>query len=551
MTSFQKSIAILCVSLLGFGCQERQNTTQVSEPERTLLADEVVVSTGRIRGFSDADGLHQFHGIPYAAPPVGDLRWAPPVAAVSWEGVRDASAAGPACMQPQGQGGSFYGRSGFAMDEDCLTLNVWSRAASLEEKLPVMVWVHGGALVTGAGSDYPGHTLTKKGVVLVTINYRLGRFGFHAHPELSAESALGVSGNQGLRDQILALEWVQDNISSFGGDPENVTIFGESAGSLSMSLLQASPLAAGLFHRVIGQSGGAFQPMWFRDQETTYSGSAEALGVEFGQALAGAGDASLAAQRAVSQTQVLEVFTANPSFANYDSLAIVDGDVIPDEVAVIFAEGRQADVPVLVGSNANEGTTFLPFFTPLFGEGIAGFRAYAAATLPEVKDQIEQYYSSDSDAQAEAAWADMFGDVVFAYPMRTWARSMENVRSEAYLYWFTWAPPVENSEQYGAFHAGEIGYIFGDLELFGAKPVTADVELADLMASIWAQFARTGNPNGPGLPQWPEYSADTEAYMELGVETGSKAELRIGKMDLVQAAWQQRRSAAVSVDGGQ
>ncbi len=438
------------------------------------------------------------------------------------------------------------------MDEDCLTLNVWSRADTASQNLPVMVWVHGGALVTGSGSEYTGELLTAKGVVLVTINYRLGRFGFHAHPELSQENTSGVSGNQGLRDQIFALEWVQKNIAKFGGDPNNVTIFGESAGSLSMSLLQASPLAKGLFHRVIGQSGGAFQPMWYRDRETTYSGSAEALGLEFGQALAGAeGDASLAGQRERSQEQVLEVFTKNPSFSNYDSLAIVDGEVIPDEVSSIFAAGQQADVPVMIGSNADEGTTFLEFFTPLFGEGADGFRAYAAATLPEVADQVDQHYSFAGDAEAEAVWADMFSDVLFAHPMRTWARSMENVESDAYLYWFTWAPPVENSEKYGAFHAGEIGYVFGDLELFGAKPVEADGELSELMASIWTQFAKTGNPNGPGLPQWPEYSADTEAYMELGVATGSKAELRIGKMDLIERAWEKRRAAGASVGGGQ
>ena len=239
-------------------------------------------------------------------------------------------------MQPENLGGSFYGQSGFAMDEDCLTLNVWTRAAHVGDALPVMVWIHGGALVTGQGSGYPGELLTPKGVVLVTVNYRLGRFGFLAHAALTEESAAGVSGNQGLRDQIAALEWVRDNVAQFGGDPGNVTIFGESAGSLSVSLLQASPLAAGLFHRVIGESGGAFGSMQRRAQATGYIGSAEAVGAKFATALAGEdGDTSLAGLRQLSVAHVLDVTNTDPEFSSYDTLAIVDGEVIPEEVATV------------------------------------------------------------------------------------------------------------------------------------------------------------------------------------------------------------------------
>ena len=519
-------------------------TDTAPEPEPVPIAEEVAISGGTVKGVFREDGLKEYHGIPYAAAPVGELRWAPTAPVVPWSGVKDASQPGPKCMQPQGQGGEFYGESGFAMDEDCLTLNVWTRATEVGEALPVMVWIHGGALVTGSGSDYPGELLTSKGVVLVTVNYRLGRFGFLAHPELSDENGKAVSGNQGLRDQIAALAWVRDNIGQFGGDPANVTIFGESAGSLSMSLLQASPLAKGLFHRVIGESGGAFQPMWFRDKATSYAASAESVGTDFATALArDGGDGSVAAIRQLPQEHVLEIFESDPAFSNYDSLAIVDGEVIPDEVATIFAQGRQSDVPVMIGSNADEATTFLEFFQPMFGEGTAMLKAYAESAMPEIEDAAIQYYDGTDDAAAEAAWVDMFGDLVFAYPMRTWARSMENVSSDAYLYWFTWSPPVENSEKYGAFHAGEIGYIFGNLDLFGANPTAEDHAFSELMATIWTQFAKTGNPNGEGLPQWPAYSSANEAYMELGVNTGSKAELRIRQMDIVERAWAARRAA--------
>lgn len=531
-----RCLSILSLVLLLGACEP---SGQSSATGIAPVAESVQVTGGAIRGSVGADGLKQYHGIPYAAPPVGRLRWAPPAPIAPWQGERSAAQAGPACMQPVGQGGTFYGEQGFPMSEDCLTLNVWTRADHEDEQLPVMVWVHGGALVTGRGDAYPGELLTSKGVVLVTINYRLGRFGFFAHPELSAENAQGASGNQGIRDQIQALQWVRDNIRRFGGDPDNVTIFGESAGSLSMSLLQASPLAKGLFHRVIGQSGGAFQPMWFRDRATQYADSAEALGQRFATALAGGSDeVAMADLRELSADHVLEVINSAPEFSNYDSLAIVDGEVIPDEVAQIFATGRQADVPVMIGSNANEGTTFLEFFTPIFGEGSQGFAAYSEATLPEVAQGIGDHYADDP----REAWADLFGDVLFAYPMRAWARSMANVDSDAYLYWFTWSPPVANKEWYRAFHAGEIGYVFGNLTMFNATPGPEDHQLSEMMAEIWTQFARTGDPNGPGLPSWAPYSADTEAYMELGLETGQKSELRIARMEMIEKAWAQRRS---------
>jgi para-nitrobenzyl esterase len=197
----------------------------------------------------------------------------------------------------------------------------------------------------------------------------------------------------------------------------------------------------------------------------------------------------------------------------------------------------------MIGSNSDEGTTCMDLFTPTFGQGAEGLQAYVEATLPEAADSIGQVYPADDDAEAEQSWMNLFGDVLFAYPMRAWARGMANVSSDAYLYWFTWVPPVENSARYRAFHAAEIGYVFGNVDLFGATPTPADREFADLMATIWTQFARAGNPNAEGLPAWPAYTTDNEAYMELGVDTGSKAELRIRQMDLIEQAWADRRAA--------
>ena len=544
MNSHLRLLLLISLGLLSSACSESQSPTEPAQSSSSTapLTATVEVTGGTIRGTAGADGLKQYHGIPYAAPPVGDLRWAPPAPPASWTGTRDASRPGPLCMQPLSQGGAFYGQTDVNMDEDCLTLNVWTRAQTREAALPVMVWIHGGALVTGGGAAYPGELLTSGGVVLVTINYRLGRFGFHAHPELSKENPSGVSGNQGLRDQIAALEWVQENIAAFGGDPGRVTILGESAGSLSVSLLQASPMARGLFHGVIGQSGASFQPMWFRDRATSYAPSAESVGSAFGVAAAGEGnDASLAALRALPAEQVQAATDKDPNFLNYDGLAIVDGEVIPKEVAEIFAQGEQADVPVMIGSNADEATTFIEFFTMSFGEGETGYTNWRNLTLPEVAADMDTIYNPDDPTRA---WVDAFSDALFAYPMRAWARDMQKVSSDAYLYWFTWHPPVENQDFYRAFHAGEIGYIFGNLTLFNASPTDADRAFSDKLSTIWTQFAKTGNPNGNDIPDWPAFSIQNEAYMELGPEIASGSNLRLEEMALIEKAWQIRRDAS-------
>ena len=520
---------------------------------------EVRVTGGAVRGLRDVgdrDGgpsaLSQFHGIPYAAPPVGDLRWAPPAPVVPWEGVRDASEPGPVCIQRTHVGIAFVDPPEDAVlpeqSEDCLTLNVWTEAAHAEERRPVMVWIHGGALQAGAGSRSPGELLAGKGAVLVTTNYRLGRFGFLAHPELTAQSPIGVSGNQGFLDQIQALQWVRDNIAQFGGDPGNVTVFGESAGSYSVSALQASPLARGLFHRVIGQSGGGFLPMSHRTEDRTYAMSAESLGTRFGDELVGEGH-SLAAMREVPARQVLAVAEANPLFTVYEFLPTVDGHVFERDIGATFLAGEQADVPVLVGSTSDEGTSVLDHFTQRLGAGAAGFSRFVAAMLPEIADDVPRLYPADTDAQAMRSWLDLFTDLTFTAQQRVWARSMEAKQSDAYLYWFTWPPPVPDADRRGAFHGASQMYVLGDLELFGAVPTDADRAFSNIVAETWVAFATSGNPNNALLPEWPAFTPQNEAFMELGRTVRPGDHLRVEQVALIARAWEERRRANAASAG--
>ena len=384
-----------------FGCSDGEQAQRPGEAVTGIELDvqpiglEMKVTGGAVLGMRDAQDpdLRQYHGIPYAAPPVGDLRWAPPAPVVPWQGVLDATAPRPVCIQRTHVGVAFYDPPPGAMlpeqSENCLTLNVWTEAAHAGERRPVMVWIHGGGLQAGSGSGHSGRLLAGHGAVVVTTNYRLGRLGYLAHPELTAEGASGVSGNQGYRDQIQALQWVRANIAKFGGDPNNITIFGESAGAYSVAVLQASPLARGLFHRVIGQSGGAFHPMSHRTENRTYSPSAESPGLRFTEALlVEQDDQSLAAMRRVPAGRVLETAESRPLFNTYETLSTVDGELLPNDVGTIFAVGQQADIPVLVGSNADEGTALLKHFTGFMGAGIAGLETFAGAMLPEAKDVL-------------------------------------------------------------------------------------------------------------------------------------------------------------------
>ena len=528
------------------GCTESPGS-QTSMFGSRAVDLEIQVTGGLIRGISE-DDVKQYHGIPYAAPPVGDLRWAPPAPVIPWEGVRDASEPGPICTQRTGVPIAFYApvRPKPERSEDCLTLNVWTRAARGDEGRPVMVWIHGGGLGAGWGARSAGPLLAEKGAVLVSINYRLGRFGFLAHPELSAENPNGVSGNQGFRDQVQALEWVRDNIARFGGDPGNVTIFGESAGAISVAVMQASPMARGLFHRAIGQSTPAFFPMQHRTRDQSFVPSGESIGLQFGAALVGGqADQSLAALRNVPAATVLEVSESSPAFSGYDFLPTVDGEVLIEDLGTTFANGRQADVPVMVGWAAEEGAVAVPeFFMKAMGAGLQGFNTYGAALLPEVSDEIPDYYPASTDDDVLQYWQALFTDVSYTYPARVWVRSMGHLKSDAYLYSFTWPPTLTGGGNRDAFHGASQIYVHGDFDLFKElAPTDADRRFSEIIAETWVRFARTGNPNGGSLPDWPAFTRENEAYLELGATLRAGERLRMPQMDLIEKAWAERRAA--------
>jgi len=485
----------------------------------------VKVTGGTIAGTAE-NGVSVFKGIPYAAPPVGDLRWAPPADVVPWTGTKDATKFSPDCMQAPYDKNSIYYRPLDATSEDCLCLNVWT-AAQPNDKRPVMVWIHGGALTRGSGATptYDGANLAKKGVVLVTINYRLNVFGFYSHTGLTAESKHGASGNQGVLDQVAALKWVQQNIAQFGGDPSRVTIFGESAGSWSVCALMATPLSKGLFHRAIGESGGVFGPMAYLKEKKFDQESAESTGAKFAESL---GAKDLAALRALPAEKIMEAFGPR---GNTPTRGIVDGWVFPKEVRLIFAGGEQHKVPVIVGSNANEMTTLTP--RAMVPTTLDGLKTYIGREFKGFETEFAALYPAASDAEAADAFLDASRDRAFTWQMRTWAREMTKAEVPAYLYFFTRIPPVGDHAYNRAFHAAEIAYAFGNLDPTRGY-TDQDRALSDAMSSYWVNFATTGDPNGDGLTIWPAHDTTHDPYLELGDEIMSNQHLLKPQLDLIQ-----------------
>jgi para-nitrobenzyl esterase len=455
-------------------------------PLAAAITDPLRVEQGQLSGVPGSDpAVRVYKGVPFAAPPVGDLRWRAPKPAADWPGVRKADQFSATCMQTPYPEGSLYHSELQPVSEDCLYLNIWTAAKSASNKRPVMVWIHGGAFTRGSGSlpVYDGENLAKKGVVLVTVNYRLGIFGFFAHPELTQESDHHSSGDYGILDEIAALQWVHKNIAKFGGDPKRVTIFGESAGSWAVNVLVASPLAKGLFQRAIGESGANFNKM-------TKRADLEKSGLRAG--------ASVKDLRAKSSDEVMRItgaFSVN-----------VDGWLLPTDVLTIFEKGQQNDVPVLIGSNADEGTAFMP---PKIT--VASMQATAKQRFGSKSQEFLKIYPATSDEEAWKQSAALMRDSTFGVQMRTWARMQtKSGRSPAYLYYFSHVPP--GAEHYGAYHASEIAYVFGT----GRNWQDADRKLSDTMSSYWVNFATTGNPNGKALPVWPEYDENTDLALGIG-----------------------------------
>lgn len=438
-----------------------------------------------------------FKGIPYAAPPIGDRRWKTPAPPRSWAGELMATDFGPNCIQAPYPEGSFYYRAERLSSEDCLYLNVWSKQSAETDK-PVMVWIHGGALTRGSGATptYDGSNLAMKDVVLVTINYRLGVFGYFAHPQLRDESANHSAGNYGILDQIQALQWVQDNISAFGGDPDNVTIFGESAGSWSVNFLAASPLAAGLFHKAIGESGAKLDPRRTLEEAA-----------EQGQNLASALNASSLSQlRAIPALELLAGAAEN----GFRTDGVVDGWVLPDQPYTLFAEGRHNRTPVLIGYNAEEGTTL---------GALAGIPEnddiYISRARSRYGDLASEFLDIYPSSDLRGSTLDSYRDGSFGWNMMTWAKMTARQGDDAYLYFFSYAPPTGASDDLGAYHAAEIAYAFDNVHTLSGNTSEVDIEVADTLSNYWVQFAKTGNPNGAGQAQWPRFTEQNLDHMVL------------------------------------
>ncbi len=451
------------------------------------------------------DGLAVYRGIPFAAPPVGDLRWRPPQAATKWEGVHNADAFAPQCVQ-RGFGPPPAGEKPPATSENCLYLNVWTPAKKASDRIPVLVWIYGGGFNAGATSvpDSSGEKLAQKGVVLVSIAYRVGALGFLAHPGLSAESPQHVSGNYGLLDMIAALQWIQKNIAAFGGDPKKVTIFGESAGGIAVSMLCASPLAHGLFQGAISESGGSFGPAGVGGgpgENMVTLANAEHNGEEFAKA-AGAG--SMAELRKLPPERILD---ATRGLA----WPIVDGWVIPDDQYKLYEAKRFNDTAILVGYNSDEGVSFGVPKTP------QQYIDNVHQRYGKFADSLIKAYPAGENAVPKTA-RDLMRDSAFGWHTWTWARMQSRLgKAKAYYYYFDQHPdyPADSPKaSQGAPHGRDVAYVFehfkGD---DGQKPTASDNAISEAMATYWTNFAKYGNPNGKGVPNWPAFSDQNPVLM--------------------------------------
>ena len=511
-----------------------------SEPpaqDEQAMFDPLTVKTyqGAVQGrWAEAtQSIRVFWGLPYAKPPLAALRFRPPEAPRTWSGVRDASTPSPACWQPINFDDFVWSRGQFNRSEDCLYLNVWADKEATDQA--VMVWFHGGAHTAGMGHDkiFDGTELAKQGVVLVTLNYRLGPFGFLAHPALAQESSQGSAGNYGLMDKIAALNWVRDNISQFGGDPDNVTIFGQSAGSQSVCALMASPLAQGLFHKAIGQSASCLNPM----------PAADANGFERGSRLAAAlhADDSVEALRQVAPEDLLAAVEQTQWDAQ--SRIVVDGWVLPEQPDAIYRASKQAAVPLLVGSLANEGIELIPLDQDLSTDAL---QAYATKIAGGEATDLMVLYAGEASQSPGLAQREISTDLFVTYGMRRWAGHQHRTGAPTYLYFMDHVPPAfrlympdqpdmslpGGPRSAGAYHSGDLAYVFGNVDKVGLDWRDDDREVSRLITSYWTNFAKTGNPNSAALPAWRAYDPLKHATQLLRPDAHTVDGVRRAKLDL-------------------
>jgi para-nitrobenzyl esterase len=466
------------------------------------VGQQAWTESGAISGIRES-GLSVYKGVPFAAPPVGDLRWRPPAPVTPWTGTRETNAFASACMQT---GVSMPGETPPSVSEDCLYLNIWTPAKSAQERLPVIVWIYGGGYINGSASMplYWGDRLAHKGVIVVTIAYRLGPLGFLAHPELTRESAHHSSGNYGLMDQIAALEWIQRNIAAFGGDPKNVTIAGQSSGAISVSILMASPLAKGLFQRAIGESGGLFEPLQLAPKYLL--ANAEGDGEKY------------AASLGASSLKELRQLPADRLTGNADGIVhpVIEPYVLPASPYEAFASGRQNDVPLLLGSNADEARSL----TDVSQVKAATFDSDIEHSFGRLPAPLIAAYPHSTDEEAQQARLDLERDLRFGWDMWAWARLQAGTgHNPVYYYSFRQKPPFPAGsvyESWGASHFAELWYVFNHLDQEPWRWSEADRKVAEEMSSCWVNFARSGNPNSPDLPPWPAFTNAESKVLDIG-----------------------------------
>jgi para-nitrobenzyl esterase len=501
----------------------------------------VTIDSGTLEGahFGPAADEVMFLGIPFAAPPTGALRWRPPQPVEKWQGTRKATLFAPACPQKDDPAldaavkeiQSIEPYFTYRTDEDCLYLNVWTTnlpgTHADAGRLPVMLWIHGGGNFSGAGQLPPllGHTLARKGVVLVSINYRLGALGFLAHPALTAESPHHASGNYALLDQIAALEWVQRNITKFGGDPTNVTAFGESAGGANICFLMASPLARGLFQRGILESNVCsdyISPELKNSANyTSHYESGVSTSEEKGLRLMRAlgipdGPDALTQLRSKTPQEIMAVdIVADPT---------IDGWVLIEQPAITFAQGRQTRVPVIVGSNSDEGTNMVEEIMNA-PPTLANYKTFVKSEFLEYADEVFRMYPATTDAEARTAAIAFVTDYDFGNGVHVFARDMTSAGQKTWFYYFTY-PGKGKYAGRGAFHDLELYFVAGVVrQSRWGEPDAEDRKLMDLMSGYWTQFAKTGDPNGPGLPPWPIYDPKADLVLEIGHEVKTRPTL--------------------------
>lgn len=480
-----------------------------------VIAQPIIqTQSGKISGTMLSDGIQVFKGVPFAAPPVGELRWKAPRPVQHWTGVKACTAYGASPMQgkpaPFGPWTWGYLIPKEPISEDCLYLNVWSGAKNSKEKRAVLVWIYGGGFSSGGSgcAIYDGEAMAKQGIVFVSINYRVGIFGFFAHPELTKESGHNASGNYGLMDQAAALKWVKNNIAAFGGDPNNITIAGQSAGSMSVHAMVATPLTKGLFQKAIAQSGASVT----RANATLKDAEQEGVRLAAG--------ASLAQLRALPAEELMK---KNGSIRG----PIIDGYVLPLQIADIFAQNKENDVILMTGWNQDEGMVFGP------GQNAENYRAGMGKLFGKDSVMALRYYPGSSDEEAARSALDLSRDQIFGMPNYIWASTQAGKNKKVYVYRFARKVPATGEyAKYGAFHTGEVPYAYNNLKSGDRPYEPGDQALADLMSAYWVNFVKRGDPNGKGMPQWPQFQNDNKVVMVL--DLNPKA---VPMTDAAQLSW--------------